>query len=120
MYRFYNARMDTALKYFLYARKSTDREDMQALSIDAQLSELRQFADREQLSLAGELVEKQSAKIPGRPIFNQMLERIEAGEAAGILAWHPDRLARNSVDGGRVIYLLDTGKLHSLKFPTFR
>jgi DNA invertase Pin-like site-specific DNA recombinase len=48
-----------------------------------------------------------------------MLERIERGEAAGILAWHPDRLARNSVDGGRIIYLLDTGKLAGLKFPTF-
>ena len=49
-----------------------------------------------------------------------MLERIEAGEAEGILAWHPDRLARNSVDGGRIIYLLDTGKIKTLKFPTFR
>ncbi len=48
------------------------------------------------------------------------MERIEAGEADGILAWHPDRLARNSVDGGRIIYLLDTGKIKTLKFPTFR
>jgi len=48
-----------------------------------------------------------------------MLERIEKGEASGILAWHPDRLARNSVDGGKVIYLVDTGKITDLKFPTF-
>src|SRR3989338_644065 len=48
-----------------------------------------------------------------------MISRIEAGEASGILSWHPDRLARNSVDGGRLIYLLDTGGLASLKFPTF-
>ncbi|MHB1529058.1 MAG: hypothetical protein ACYDDA_01810 [Acidiferrobacteraceae bacterium] len=48
-----------------------------------------------------------------------MMERIERGEAVGILAGHPDRLARNSVDGGRIIYLLDTGKLATLKFPTF-
>src|SRR3990172_7367177 len=48
-----------------------------------------------------------------------MLKRIEAGEAEGILAWHPDRLARNSVDGGKIIYLLDTGKIAELKFPTF-
>jgi len=48
-----------------------------------------------------------------------MLNRIEKGEANGILSWHPDRLARNSVDGGRIIYLLDTGKLKSLKFPQF-
>jgi DNA invertase Pin-like site-specific DNA recombinase/ElaB/YqjD/DUF883 family membrane-anchored ribosome-binding protein len=48
-----------------------------------------------------------------------MLKRIEAGEAEGILAWHPDRLARNSVDGGQIIYLVDTGVIKELKFPTF-
>ena len=48
-----------------------------------------------------------------------MISRIEKGEAQGIIAWHPDRLARNSVDGGRIIYLLDTGHIKALKFPTF-
>jgi site-specific DNA recombinase len=102
---------------FLYARKSTDVEDKQVLSIDAQLNELREFAEREQITIVDELIEKQSAKIPGRPIFNAMLERVETGEAEGILAWHPDRLARNSVDGGRIIYMLDTDKIKTLKFP---
>jgi DNA invertase Pin-like site-specific DNA recombinase len=105
---------------FLYARKSTDVEDKQVLSIAAQLAELRDFAGREGINIVAELIEKQSAKIPGRPIFNNMIERLEAGEADGILAWHPDRLARNSIDGGRIIYLLDTSKIRSLKFPTFR
>ncbi len=108
------------LNLFLYARKSTDVEDKQILSIDAQLSELREFAAREGLNVVEELIEKQSAKIPGRPVFNAMLGRIEAEEADGILAWHPDRLARNSIDGGRIIYLLDTGKIKTLKFPTVR
>ena len=107
-------------RFFLYARKSTDVEDKQALSIDAQINELREFAERERLGIVAELIEKQSAKIPGRPLFNDMLTRIEAGEADGILAWHPDRLARNSIDGGQIIYLLDTGKIKTLKFPTFR
>ncbi len=106
-------------KFFLYARKSTDVEDKQVLSIEAQITELRAFAKTENLNIVEELVEKQSAKIPGRPIFGEMIKRIEAGEANGILAWHPDRLARNSVDGGRVIYLLDCGHLAILKFPTF-
>src|SRR3990172_4179751 len=106
-------------KFFLYARKSTDVEDKQVLSIEAQITELRAFAKQENLNIVDELVEKQSAKIPGRPIFNDMLNRIESGEANGILAWHPDRLARNSVDGGRTIYLLDCGHLTMLKFPTF-
>src|SRR5476649_1239251 len=108
--------MNDSLKFFLYARKSTDVEDKQVLSIDAQINELREFAERERITIVEELIEKQSAKTPGRPIFNAMLERMEAGEADGILAWHPDRLARNSVDGGRIIYLLDTGIIKTLKF----
>ena len=105
--------------FFLYARKSTDVEDMQVQSIESQLTELREYAARENISIVEELVEKQSAKIPGRPIFNDMITRIEKGEASGIVSWHPDRLARNSVDGGRLIYLVDTGKIKSLKFPQF-
>jgi len=105
-------------KFFLYARKSTDVEDKQVLSIDAQLTELRAYARENNLEISAEVVEKQSAKIPGRPLFNKMMDEIEKN-GGNILAWNPDRLARNSVDGGRIIYLLDTGKLASLKFPTF-
>ncbi len=106
-------------KYFLYARKSTDVEDKQVLSIEAQITELRAYARQEKLEIMEELIEKQSAKIPGRPIFNKMLSRIENGEADGIIAWHPDRLARNSVDGGRIIYSIDCGHLRNLKCPQF-
>jgi len=105
-------------KFFLYARKSTDVEDKQVRSIEDQIAELRAFAKQENLNITDVFIEKQSAKIPGRPIFGEMLKKIEDGEANGILAWHADRLARNSVDGGRIIYLLDIGKLASLKFPT--
>ena len=48
-----------------------------------------------------------------------MLSLIEQGKAEGIISWHPDRLARNSVDGGRVIHFVDRGLIKSLKFPTF-
>ena len=105
-------------KFFLYARKSTDVEDRQVLSIDAQLTELREYAVREGIEISAEIVEKQSAKVPGRPLFNKMMKEIEIF-GGNILAWNPDRLARNSVDGGQIIYLLDTGKLASIKFPTF-
>jgi DNA invertase Pin-like site-specific DNA recombinase len=48
-----------------------------------------------------------------------MMAGIENGEANGILAWHPDRLARNAVDAGKIIHLLDRGFLSTPKFPTF-
>ena len=111
--------MQSQQKYFIYARKSTDVEDKLVLSIEAQLVELRAYAKNENLVIVDELIEKQSAKMPGRKIFGDMLKRIEAGEASGILAWHPDRLARNSVDGGQIVYLLDQTHLQALKFPTF-
>jgi len=104
--------------FFLYARKSTDTEDKQVRSIGDQLAELRELAQREALDVVDVVVEKQSAKQPGRPAFNEMLDRIERGEATGILAWHPDRLARNAVDGGRIVHLVDTGRIQNLRFPT--
>jgi len=76
-------------KFFLYARKSTDVEDKQVRSIEDQITELRAFAKQENLNVIEEFIEKQSAKIPGRPIFGEMIKRIERGEANGILAWHP-------------------------------
>ncbi len=106
-------------KFFIYARKSTDSEDRQVRSINDQIAELQELAKKENLEVVDLLVEKQTAKKPGRPVFAEMLKRIEAGEADGILAWHPDRLARNSVDGGQIIYLIDTGIIKELKFPTF-
>ncbi len=76
-------------KYYLYARKSTDVEDKQVLSIEAQLVELREYAKRENLDISAEYIEKKSAKSPGRPVFGKMLADI--GVSGGnILAWHPD------------------------------
>ena len=106
-------------RFFIYARKSTDDVARQIRSIPDQLAELRELAQKENLTVVDVLVEKQTAKMPGRPIFNEMLDRIEKGDASGILAWHPDRLARNSLDGGRIIYLVDTGKIADMRFPTY-
>ena len=107
------------IKYFIYCRKSSEDEERQILSIEAQLTELRDFAKLQNLFVVHEYYESKTAKEPGREVFNEMLGEIEKGNAQGILAWNPDRLARNSIDGGRVIYLVDTGKITALKFPTF-
>src|SRR3972149_8217658 len=108
---FINLIPEAMIKYFIYCRKSSEDEERQVLSIEAQLTELREFAKQQNLFIVREYEESQSAKEPGREIFNEMLGEIEKGTAQGILAWNPDRLARNSVDGGRVIYLVDTGKI---------
>ncbi len=105
--------------YFLYVRKSTDVEDKQVLSIEAQIVELKEFARRLELQVADIFIEKQTAKKPGRPVFNEMLHRISAGEANGVIAWLPDRLSRNSIDSGQIIYMLDENVLGDLKFPHF-
>ena len=107
------------LVYYIYVRKSTDVEDKQILSVEAQIVELRKYAADNNMKIVEVIIEKQSAKIPGRKKFNAMMKDIEAGKANGILSWHPDRLARNSVDGGHIIYLLDQSRLMALKFPTF-
>ena len=108
-----------AIKFFIYARKSTKGDDRQALSIGSQLQALERLVEEQGLVVVDRIIERESAHAPGRPQFNEMMRRIDKGEAAGIVAWHPDRLSRNSKDGGEIIYFLDIGKLVDLKFSTF-
>jgi len=108
------------MRYFHYIRKSTDDDEHQALSVESQEREnLRRFEGQPDIEIVETIKEARSAKVPGRPLFTQLLDRIERGEADGILAWHPDRLSRNSIDGGRIIYLVDIGKIKDLKFSTY-
>ena len=108
------------MKYFIYVRRSCEREDRQTLSIDAQLRTLNELAKREELEIVDTIVESQSAYKPGRPEFNKVLERIELGQAQGLLVYQPSRLARNAVDGGRLIYMMDEKKLLEIRSPGTR
>jgi site-specific DNA recombinase len=108
------------MKYFIYCRKSSEEEERQALSIESQLKELREYANKNKLCVVDEFVEAKSARKPNnRPTFNQLLLDLQTNKADGILSWAPDRLSRNAPEGALIVDLLDKGIIKDLKFPSF-
>lgn len=106
----------TKIKYFAYARKSSESEDRQVQSIDDQLNRLNQLARELKLNIIKSFTEAKSAKKPNnRPLFDEMIRMIESGEADGILCWQINRLSRNPVDSGTLGWLLQQGKLKSIQ-----
>ena len=104
------------LKYCLYARKSTESDERQAMSIGSQIKEMKALAEREGLSITAIKQESFSAKSSGfRPIFNEMLHGIQNGEFNAILTWAPDRLARNAGDLGSLVDMMDRDKLQHIR-----
>ena len=76
--------------YCLYARKSTEQEDKQVLSIDSQIREMEKMAAAENLGIVVMKKESHSAKEAGqRPVFNEIVEELKAGKYSGILTWAP-------------------------------
>lgn len=104
------------VKYVLYARKSTESDEKQALSIDSQVKEMLALADREGLEVIDIRRESHSAKDSGqRPIFREILEDLRRDRFNGILTWAPDRLSRNAGDLGSVVDLMDEKKLVEIR-----
>ena len=101
----------------IYARKSTESEDRQILSIESQVRELQSLASREGLRVDRVFTESRSAKAPGRPVFNILCKLINTGVLDGIVCWKLDRLARNPVDGGVLIWAMEESKLKQLVTP---
>jgi DNA invertase Pin-like site-specific DNA recombinase len=103
------------MKAILYCRKSTDTEDKQVMSLDAQEYELRALAEKEGIEIVKVYRESMSAKAPGRPLFAEMLKLITAGKADSIICWKIDRLARNPVDGGSISWLLQSSTIKTIR-----
>lgn len=107
-------------RYVLYARKSTTEDERQMRSIPDQIKECQEMAERDGLRIAYIEDEAESAKEPDiRPKFRRIIEEIQQGKYQGIIAWHPDRLARNMREGGEIIDLLDKDIIKDLKFKSF-
>ena len=104
------------VRYCLYARKSTESEERQILSIDSQIKEMLLMAEREGLEVVAMKRESHSAKETGkRPIFNEIVEEIRDGKYNGILTWAPDRISRNAGDLGAIVDMMDSGKLIEIR-----
>ncbi|HRH23344.1 MAG TPA: recombinase family protein [Candidatus Magasanikbacteria bacterium] len=96
------------VRYCLYARKSTEQDEYQALSIDSQIKEMTDMAHHEGLYISEVRKEAHSAKESGqRPVFLQLLQDIKQGLFNGIIAWDPSRISRNAGDLGSVVDLMD-------------
>ncbi|HIH11281.1 TPA: recombinase family protein [Candidatus Woesearchaeota archaeon] len=106
----------TKVKYCLYARKSTEQDEKQALSIDSQVKEMLAIAERDGLEIIDIRREAHSAKDSGqRPVFKELLEDIRRERYNGILTWAPDRLSRNAGDLGSVVDLMDQKSLIEIR-----
>lgn len=104
------------VRYCLYARKSTESDEKQALSIDSQVKEMLAIAERDNLEIVDIRREAHSAKASGqRPVFNELIRDLDSGRYTGILTWAPDRLSRNAGDLGTLVDLMDEKKLHQIR-----
>ena len=104
------------IKYCLYARKSTESEERQVMSIDSQIKEMLQVAERDGLEIVEIRRESHSAKNSSeRPVFNSIVEDIRLGKFNGIITWAPDRLSRNAGDLGSLVDLMDQKLLSEIR-----
>jgi site-specific DNA recombinase len=113
------------IRFGLYARKSTTEDTRQVLSKESQIDTMKEKAVSLGLNIVRVFDDSQTAHKPHkRTGFNQMLEAINEGEIDGILVWKADRLARNPIEGGSIIYLLQNDLLkvvqteHTRYLPT--
>lgn len=105
-------------RYIIYCRKSSESDERQIQSLSDQITTIMSFISSHGLEIVGEpLQESKSAKIPGRPVFDQLIQMIEDGVTNGIVLLNPSRLSRNTIDTGRIIYLMDQGKLQEVVTP---
>jgi site-specific DNA recombinase len=98
----------------IYARKSSESDDRQVLSLDAQLHWAREACAKLGAREPLEFTEARSAKLPGREVFGQLMRAVNAGRVDTIVCWKADRLARNAADAGAVLFALESRRLSAI------
>jgi DNA invertase Pin-like site-specific DNA recombinase len=114
-----NKNLDTSkLKYIIYCRRSSEEgEDKQVQSLETQLRELTEHAQRNNLNVIKIISESKSAFKIGREGFGEMMTLMKTGKADAILVVRANRISRNPIDAGRVISLMDEKKLLYIRTP---
>ncbi|MDD4938325.1 MAG: recombinase family protein [Candidatus Shapirobacteria bacterium] len=108
----------TKIEFCLYARKSSESDERQTMSIGSQIDEMKELAKRDGIKIKEIKQESHSAKMSGsRPVFMELLQQIRQNKFNGILTWAPDRLSRNAGDLGSLVDLMDQGRL--VKIQTY-
>ncbi len=114
-----NTLKHNSIVYGMYARKSSESEDRQIQSIDRQLDDLNEVVEKQNLIVFQDAIcERKSAFSPGREGFKKLVQLTNNGKVTAWLCYHANRLSRNPIDAGTVIYLMDMGKLHHIRTPS--
>lgn len=84
-------------------------------SIEDQEREMRHVAERYRLNIVDVITDEGTAKKPGRPGFSRLVQSIRKGKADAVLTWRLNRLARNSVDGGEITWLVQQSEIKEIR-----
>lgn len=107
--------------YLIYARKSSEDKNRQCQSIEDQLKAVNDLVLKNNYPILRIFKESRSAKQPGRPEFNAMLDLInKRTDIKGIIAWDMSRLSRNKEDNGKLGQLIDDKKVEEIITVTGR
>lgn len=100
------------MKTIIYYRKSTDRDDKQANSLEHQLENCLRVSEKYNLEVIKKIGESRSAKTEfTRPWFNELIDICKKWKVDFIIIDEPKRLSRNNIDTSRIIDLLDKNQI---------
>ena len=85
------------MKAYIYGRYSDHRQS--DTSIDQQFREIREYCQRENITIVGEYADRaMTGKNDNRPEFQRMIHDCARGRVDFVICWKVDRFARNRYD----------------------